>query len=236
MLAGVSVDYYIRLERGNLNGVSERVLDALARAFQLDEAERAHLFDLARATPRTRRRPTRHRVRPGVQRILDALVGAPAFVFNGRLDILAANQLGHALYSETYTDRVRPANYARFLFLNPRATTFCADWDRAADDVVGLLRVAVGRDPHDRSLSDVVGELSIRGNDFRVRWAADNVRFRRAGVEHLHHPYVGDLTLSWELLDLADPGLTLVVYSAEPGTASHDSLNMLASWAATRKG
>jgi hypothetical protein len=170
-----------------------------------------------------------------VQRILDALVGASAFVFNGRLDILAANQLGHALYSEMYTDRVRPANHAHFLFLNPRARTFCSDWDRAADDIVGLLRAEVGRDPHDRSLSDVVGELSIRSNDFRVRWAADNVRFRRAGVGHLRHPYVGDLTLSWELLDLADPGLILLVYSAEPGTTSQDSLNMLASWAATRE-
>jgi transcriptional regulator with XRE-family HTH domain len=237
LLAGVSVDYYTRLERGNLNGASESVLDALARALQLDEAERAHLFDLARAantTTWTRRRPAQQRVRPGVQRILDAMTGAPAFVLNGRLDILAANQLGHALYSEMYSDPARPANHARFLFLNPRATQFWSDWDRAANDTVALLRAEAGRDPYDRALSDLIGELSTRSEEFRVRWAAHNVRSHRTGVKHIHHPHVGDLTLSFEVMELtADTGQTLLVYTPEPNSPSHDALNLLASWTAT---
>lgn len=239
MLTGVSVDYYTRLERGNLSGVSESVLDALAVGLRLDEAERAHLFDLARTAnpaPRARRAGRRpaQQVRPGVRRILDAMAGTPAFILNGRLDILAANQLGHALYSEVYTDPVRPPNSARFLFLNPRATMLWPDWEKAATDTVALLRAEAGRDPYDRALSDLVGMLSTRSEEFRVRWAAHNVRFHRTGVKHLHHPHVGDLELSWEVLDLtADDGLTMLVYTAEPGTASHDALALLASWDAT---
>lgn len=238
LLAGVSADYYTRLERGNLNGVSDSVLDALAQALQLDEAERAHLFDLARAakiTPRSRRRrPAQQRVRPTVQRILDAMTGVPAFVLNGHLDVLAANQLGYALYSEMYQDPARQANHARFLFLEPRATEFWADWDKAANDTVALLRAEAGRDPYDRGLSGLVGELSTRSEEFRVRWAAHNVRFHRTGVKHLHHPLVGDLTLSFEVLDLtADAGQTLLVYTAEPQSASQEALDLLASWAST---
>ena len=179
MLAGVSVDYYTKMERGNLRGVSESVLEALARGLQLDEAERAHLFDLARAagpTPPARRRPGKHRVRPGVQRILDALTGAPALVQNGRLDVLAANRLGFALYSEMDLAPGRPANHARFVFLDSRARGFLLDWERAADDTVAMLRAEAGREPHDRDLSDLVGQLSTRSEDFRVRWAAHNVR------------------------------------------------------------
>ena len=160
LLAGVSVDYYTRLERGNANGVSESVLEAIARALQLDEAEGTHLFHLARAASTKRRRPRRpaqQRVRPVVQRILDAMTGAPAFVRNGRLDILAANQLGYALYSEMYVDQVRPANHARFIFLDPRATTFYIDSERAANDTVALLRAEAGRNPYDKGLSDLVG-------------------------------------------------------------------------------
>ena len=239
MLAGVSVDYYTRLERGNLNGVSDSVLDALARALHLDDAERAHLFDLARAanrTPRTRRRPRQHQVRPGVQRLLDATTSAPAFVLNRRLDILAANQLGYALYSEMYTEPVRPANHARFLFLNPRATDFWSDWERAANDTVALLRAEAGRDPYDRGLSDLGGELSTRSEEFRVRWAAHNVRFHHTGVKHIHHPHVGDLTLSWEVLDLtADSELTILAYTAEPNTASHDAFLRVGRRLPTRK-
>ncbi len=178
LLAGVSVDYYTRLERGNANGVSETVLAALARALQLDEAERTHLFDLARAmrtTPRARRRPAQQRVRPSVQRMLDAMTAAPAFVRNRRLDILAANRLGYALYSELYVDPTRPANTARFVFLDPqRAANFFVDWERAADDAVAILRFEAGRDPYDRGLSDLVGELSTQSETFRTRWAAHN--------------------------------------------------------------
>jgi transcriptional regulator with XRE-family HTH domain len=237
LLAGVSVDYYTRLERGNLGGVSETVLDALARALQLDEAERAHLFDLARAanpTLRTRRRATQQRVRPGVQRILDTMNDAPADVRNGRRDILAANRLGYALYSEMYIDPARPANVARFVFLSPRARAFFPEWERAASDIVANLRTEAGRNPYDRGLSDLVGELSTRSQEFRTRWAAHNVRYHHTGRKHLHHPVVGDLHLTYEVMDLAaDPGLSLVVYSAEPGSASQDGLRLLASWAAT---
>jgi len=238
LLAGVSVDYYARLERGNANGVSETVLAALARALQLDEAERAHLFDLARATrttPRTHRRPARQRVRPSVQRMLDAMTGAPAFVRNRRLDILAANQPGYALYSELYVDPHRPANTARFAFLDPeRAANFFIDWERAADDAVAILRFEAGRDPYDRGLSDLVGELSTQSETFRTRWAAHNVRLHDTGVKHLHHPVVGDLSLTYERMELlADAGLTMYVYTAEPGSKSEEALNLLASWTAT---
>ena len=236
LLAGVSVDYYARLERGNLGGVSEGVLDALAHALQLDEAERGHLFDLARAantTAPTRRRPAPQRVRPGVQRILDAM-DAPADVRNGRRDILAANRLGYALHSELYVDPVRPANVARFVFLSPRAPAFFPDWEGAANDIVANLRTEAGRNPYDRGLSDLVGELSTRSEAFRTRWAAHNVRYHHTGRKRLHHPVIGDLDLTYEVLALpADPGLSLVVYSAEPGSASQDGLELLASWAAT---
>jgi transcriptional regulator with XRE-family HTH domain len=237
MLAGVSVDYYTRLERGNLSGASESVLDALARALQLDEAERAHLFDLARAAgpmARTRRRPTPKRVRPSVQRILDAMTGAPALVQNGRLDILGANRLGQALYSEMYLHPARPLNHARFTFIDPRARDFYPDWDRAANDGVALLRAEAGRNPHDRGLTDLVGELSTQSEEFRIRWAAHNVRSHQTGAKHFHHPVVGDLTLTFEMMQLsADPGLSLLAYSAEPGSRSQDALNLLASWTAT---
>jgi transcriptional regulator with XRE-family HTH domain len=239
LLAGVSIDYYTRLERGNLNGVSDSVLDALAYALQLDEAERAHLFDLAHAantTTRVRRSPAQQqqRVRPSVQRILDAITDAPAYVRNGRRDILAANRLGLALYSEMYVDPARPVNVVRFVFLNPRARLFFLDWKTAANDIVAILRTEAGRNPYDQGLSDLVGELSMRSNEFATRWAAHNVRFHRTGLKDLHHPVVGDLHLTFEAMDLpADPGLALVVYSAEPGSPSADALNLLASWAAT---
>jgi transcriptional regulator with XRE-family HTH domain len=238
LLAGVSVDYYTRLERGNLSGVSEGVLDSLARALQLDEAERAHLFDLARAanaTQRTRRRSAPQRVRPSVQRLLDAITTAPAWVRNARMDFLAANRLGYALYSELFADPVRPANNARFVFLDPRSQRFYVDWERGADDLVAILRTEAGRNPFDRQLSDLVGELSTRSETFRTRWASHNVRFHRTGIKRLHHPVIGDLELTYEAMEFpSDPGLTMFVYTAEPGSASEDALKLLASWAATQ--
>ncbi|HEV7824068.1 MAG TPA: helix-turn-helix transcriptional regulator [Mycobacteriales bacterium] len=238
LLAGVSVDYYTRLERGNLGGVSDGVLEALARALQLDEAERAHLFDLARAAgtapARARRRTSQPRVRPSVRAILDAMTGAPAAVRNGRLDILATNTLGRALYSALYRDPVRPANHARFAFLDPRSRDFWVDWERAANDTVGILRAEAGRNPYDKSLTDLVGELSTRSEDFRTRWAAHNVHLHRTGTKLIDHAVVGRLELMFDNLELpADTGLTMLVYTAEPGSASADALNLLASWAAT---
>ena len=237
LLAGISVEYYTRLERGNARGVSESVLEGIARALQLNEAERAHLIDLVHAantTRPTRRRPTQQRVRPSVQRILDSMTGTPAFVQNGRLDVLYANQLGYALYSEAFHDRVHPANLARFFFLDSRATDFFIEWENVANDIVALLRAEAGRDPYDRALSDLIGELSTRSEEFRVRWAAHNVRFHRTGVKRFHHPLVGYLTLAYEALELpGDPGQTIFAYTAEPNSPSHDALNLLASWSST---
>jgi transcriptional regulator with XRE-family HTH domain len=241
VLAGVSIQYYTRLERGDMNGVSESVLEALTRALQLDDAERAHLLDLARAahpTPaRPRRRHAKPRVRPEVQWTLDAITGAAAFVGNERLDILAANQLGRALFSELYAAPARPVNTARFLFLDPRAEASYGDWDRVATETVAILRSAAGRDPYDRDLSDLVGELATQSAAFRTRWASHNVRFHNAGVKRFNHPVVGELDLSFNRLDLAaDPGLTLFTYAAEPGSRSEDALKLLGSWAATVDG
>lgn len=238
LLAGVSVDYYTRLERGRLSGASGGVLDAIARALQLDEAERAHLFDLAHAqTPEGSRPPSsQQQVRDSVQRILTAMTEAPAYVRNSRLDILATNQLGHALYSELYVDPRRPPNPARFVFLDPRSTGFYVDWDKIANDTVAILRASAGANPYDRALSDLIGELSTRSEDFRSRWAAHNVRLHRTGIKRLRHPVVGHLELAFEALDLpADPGLRITSYTAAPGTASADGLRLLASWAATRE-
>jgi transcriptional regulator with XRE-family HTH domain len=236
LLAGVSVDYYTRLERGSAAGVSESVLEALARALQLDDPERAHLFDLVRAAqpaPRPRRRPPQRHVRPSVQRTLDAIT-TPAFVRNGRMDLLAANRLGRAFYSQHFDSPHRPPNSARFIFLDPRATAFYADWEKVATDAVAVLRSEAGRDPYDRDLSDLVGELSTRSETFRTRWAAHNVRFHDAGSKRFHHPVVGELSLTFETMLLAaDPGLLLFVYTAEVGSRSEEALNLLASWAAT---
>ena len=239
MLSGVSVEYYARLERGDLGGVSDNVLDAISRALQLDEAERAHLFALARSanqTSRPRRKP-QQRVTPGVQRILDGMANAPAFVQNARLDLVAHNRLGHALYAPMLADPVQPANFARFIFFGRRATELFADWDDAADTAVALLRTAAGSDPYDKNLSDLIGELSTRSEEFRTRWATHIVRRHQTGRKRFRHPVVGALDLSYDAMDLsASPGLKLVAYTAEPRSASEDALRLLASWAATLEG
>lgn len=235
-LAGISVEYYKRLERGNASGVSDSVLESLARALRLDDAERAHLFDLARAAnpiaPK-RRRPAQQRVRPVVLRILDSIT-APAIVRNSRVDYLAANPLGRALYAPVFESRERPTNSARFTFFDPAAQEFYVDWERTAKDLVAHLRSEAGRNPYDRGLSDLVGELSTRSEPFRAWWAAHNVRYHRTGTKRLRHPVVGELELAYEVMDLsADDGLTIAAYSAEPGTRSAEALDLLASWSAT---
>ena len=237
-LAGISAEYYTRIERGNARGMSDDVLDGVSRALQLDEAERGHLLDLVR-TANTERPPRRTttplKVRPSLQRIVDAMAGTPAFVRNGRLDILYANPLLAALYSGHFSDPVQPPNTARFTFLDPRARTFYGDWDQAAHDVVAQLRGEAGRNPYDRTLSDLVGLLSTRSDEFRVRWASHDVLVHRSGVKRFHHPLVGDLTLAYERLDLpADSGLVIVTYTAEPGSASEDALRELERWSSTR--
>jgi transcriptional regulator with XRE-family HTH domain len=235
-LAGVSLEYYKRLERGTASGVSDSVLEALARALQLNDAERAHLFDLARAAnpvaPK-RRRPAQQRVRPVLLRILDSM-SAPAIVRNSRVDYLAANPLGRALYAPLFDSREQPPNSARFTFLDPAAQEFYIDWERTAKDLVAHLRSQAGRKPYDRGLSDLVGELSTRSQEFRTWWAAHNVRYHQTGTKRLRHPVVGELELDYEVMDVpADDGLTISVYSAEPGSSSQQALDLLASWTAT---
>ncbi len=169
-----------------------------------------------------------------MQRILDAMTAAPAYVRNGRGDILAANRLGYALYSPLYAGSARPVNTARFVFLDSHAADFFVDWDRVAAEVVAVIRSEAGRDPYDRGLSELVGELSLQSEPFRTQWAAHNVRFHDKGTKRLHHPIVGELTLTFETMQLtADTGLTMAAYTAEPGSKSEEALNLLASWTAT---
>ncbi|WP_370268330.1 helix-turn-helix transcriptional regulator [Streptomyces sp. V4I8] len=238
LLAGVSVDYYVRLERGHLAGASEEVLDAVASALQLDDAERAHLYDLAAAQ---RRRPARRAKRPrgtvpaSVQRVLDAMTDAPAFVRNGRLDVLAINRLGRALYAPLFAaDAPRPVNIARFQFLHPAGRDFFPDWEASLNTTVSLLRTEAGRDPHYSELTGLIGELATRSDEFRTEWAKHNVRLHHTGRKPFRHPEIGDLVLDFDAMALpAQPGLTLTAYSAEPGTAGHDALRLLSAWAAT---
>jgi transcriptional regulator with XRE-family HTH domain len=236
MLAGMSVDYYVRMERGDLAGVSDRVLDSLAIALQLDEAERDHLFALARVSrtePSAGRRTSPRGVRPAIKQVLDAITDTPAWVRNDRQDVIVANHLALALYAPMMADQRRPANQARFIYLDPASREFFANWERAADETAAILRLEASRHPQDKALTELIGELSTQSEAFRKRWAAHNVRFHRSGVKKLRHPVVGDLDLNFEAMELpSDPGLTLMVYTAAPGTASADALRLLALWAA----
>jgi transcriptional regulator with XRE-family HTH domain len=240
MLAGVSVDYYIRMERGGLAGASESVLDALADALRLDEAERTHLFALAResgARGNQRKRTAPASVRPAIQQVLDAMTDAPAWVRNGRHDIVAMNSLARALYTPVLADPRRPANTTRFVYLDPEAAQeFFVDYDRIANDAASMLRLEAGRNPHDKALIELVGELSTRSELFRRRWAQHDVTFHRSGQKRLRYPVVGQLDLDFEGMELASsPGLYLNVYTAAPGTPTADALKLLASWAASQE-
>lgn len=234
-LAGVSVDYYRRLERGHVSGVSELVLEGLAQALQLDDAERAHLFDLARAASPValrRLRPARTTIRPVVQQILDQL-GAPATVANPRHDFVGGNRLGRALYAPLFESAEQPANTARFVFLDMAAVEFYPEWERVASELVASLRSQAGHNPYDRELCDLIGTLTARSPEFRAMWAAHDVRFHNTGSKRIHHPLVGDLDLEYESMALsADAGLVVNVFTAEPGSASQQALDLLASWSA----
>jgi transcriptional regulator with XRE-family HTH domain len=237
VLAGVSVPYYSRLERGDLARASDSVLNALARALRLDAAERAHLIDLARAVqplaPPPRRRPAKERMRPSVQHVLDAITGAAALLLNDRHDILATNPLSRALFLELLDGQERP-NFARFIFLDPRAREFYVDWDTVARDVAAALRANAAHKPDDRALSDLVGELSTRSEEFCREWARHDVRFHNRGIKRLHHSQVGDIELRYEGLQVAsDTGLTIYVYTADPGTRSAEALALIGTLAAT---
>lgn len=236
LIAGMSVDYYIRLERGNLTGVSESVLESLSRALRLDDAEHTHLFDLARSqnmSATTRRKQPTSRVRPTVQRMLDGMT-MPAWVRNGRSDFLAGNAMGRALYSPMFIDLAGTPNTARFAFLDPRGKDFWSDWDLVASDMVAVLRAEAARAPFDKGLTDLIGELSTRSEEFRQRWAAHGVMRHLNGAKRMHHPEVGDLELTYESMELStDTGLTLIVYGAEPGSPSDERLGLLASFVAS---
>jgi len=238
MLAGVSVDYYAKLERGSLGGVSPEVLDALARALKLDEAEVAHLHDLARAAApgarvRARSRAAQTTIRPGLKRLLDT-IDAPAYIANQRKDFLATNALGAAVFAPIIDDPSNQRNNARFTFLNPASRIFYPDWEKGADSIVASLRVAAGQNPHDKPLTDLIGELVTRSDTFRMRWAHHDVRFHRSGTKRIHHPDAGDLELDYEALDLpTDPGLVLFVCAPQPGSPSEERIRLLGSLAAT---
>ena len=235
LLAGVSTDYYTKLERGNLSGVSDSVLEAVARALRLDESERSHLIDLARtasAGGRARRSSRKHHLRAGVQRILDS-IDAPAYVRNDRMDLLGVNRLGRALMPDLEDPAAGRPNLARYMFLDPRARDFYVEWEAVAKDVVASLRIEAGRDPYDRNLTDLIGELSTRSEEFRTWWASHNVKLHRSSTKKMHHPVVGEVELTGEALVLpADPGLTIITYTVEPATPSVEALQFLSSWAA----
>lgn len=240
-LAGVSIEYYTRLERGNLAGASPSVLDGLARALRLDDAERMYLFDLAHAADGTslmtrprRKRAKRWTPRPSVSWALDAIVTGPAFIRNRRMDLLTENAVTRAFFSDVYSGTQQPANLARFHFLDDKAREFYLDWDAVADVVVSALRTEAGRDPYDKDLHDLVGELSTRSDEFRTRWGTHNVRVHSSGTKRFHHPIVGEVTLSYESMDMPnEPDLAFTIYTAEPGSPSAQALRLLASWAAT---
>jgi transcriptional regulator with XRE-family HTH domain len=232
-LAGISVEYLTQLERGNLAGASEAVLEALARALQLDEAERTHLFDLARAASGSRRTAGRRRtthLRPSIQRILDTL-GTPAYARTGRGDIVAANTLCVALYGEILRPGALPLNVARFVFLDPRSQDFFLDWDTVADDTAATLRIQAGQAPTDRHLSDLIGELATRSDAFATRWAKHNVRLHHTATKRLHNAVVGELELTGDALQLPGDDLTLIIYTAPAGSPAQEKLDFLTRWA-----
>jgi len=242
-LAGVSVEYYSKLERGAIGGASASVLESVSRALRLDDVERAHLFDLAHAADgipvsgRPRRRAGRPaQPRRSLELALAAITDAIAVVRDPRQDIIAVNDLGRAFYSPLIGDGGRTPNFARFQFLDPAAHDFYPDWERFAHMCVAIMRAEAGRDPHDKALQDLVGELSMRSDLFRELWAAHDVRVHGAGAKRFHHPIVGDVTLLYEEVALtADPGHVLLIYTAEPGTISQERLQLLASWAAPER-
>lgn len=239
ILAGISNEYYARLERGNLRGVSESVLGALARALQLDEPERIHLFDLARAAapqsggPPTDRAATgqsRAEVRPSIRRLLDSMTATPAYIRNARMDILAANNLCFALYADVLTPEALPLNIARFVFLDPRAPEFFVQWERIADDFTSALRIQAGKSPQDAALNQLVGELATNSTAFSARWARHDVRLHQTATKCLHNTLVGEIELTGDALELLGDGLTLIAYTAEPASRAQQQLDLLASW------
>lgn len=235
-LAGVSIDYYTRFERGRVQNVSDEVLDAVARALRLDEVEQDHLRNLARARRSNKTRPGRAmptRVPAGLQAVLDSIT-APAFVQNGRMDFLAANELGWALYPFADNTGDRPFNVSRFQFLDPRAPDFYRDYDLAVRNNVAMLRASAGKNPHEPGLVRLVGELSTQSELFRSLWAEQDVVQYRRGTKRYHHPAVGDVDFEYETFEMPTyPGLVMLVYTVEPASRTAEAMQLLASWTST---
>lgn len=234
LLTGVSVEYYARMERGDLSGVSPEVLDSLARTLQLDEPETEHLHDLARAaaprSSRPRKKPSAPTIRPSLQRLLDGNSRAPMWIRDRCTNIVTTNPLARALYAPILEDKISQGNTARFIFFNPRAEDFFPEWDYVADEIAATMRNYAGKSPRDKNLTDLIGELVTRSDEFRTRWGQHQVRFHRLGVKRIHHPLVGDLQLDYEALDLpADPGWFLFGHTAEPGSETDERLQILGS-------
>lgn len=240
VLAGVSVEYYTKLERGDLRGVSEEVLEAIASALRMDQAEREHLLDLARTanvgTRARRSRPARQDVRPSLLHLIASITEGAAVLGSMRSEIVGTNPLARALYDPMFRSQAEPPQYGRFIFLDPAAREFYPDWERIADGNVASLRTVAGRRPYDKSITDLVGELSTRSEEFRTRWARHDVRLHIEGLKRIRHPQVGIVELEYNVLDLpADSEHTLTVYTAPPGSGSEEKLRLLASWWASEQ-
>ncbi|MER6723070.1 helix-turn-helix transcriptional regulator [Streptomyces halstedii] len=233
-LAGVSVDYYTRLEQGRSRSASTEVLDALATALRLDDAERSHLHTLARPQPaRRRRRPRPQRVHPATWDLLDTLqqTGHPAFVLGRRLDVLAHNPLAGRLITDFRALPAAERNQARFVFLDPHARELYRDWPRVAADTAAMLRLDAGRHPDDPALGALIGDLSIHSEDFRRFWSDNKVHQRTTGTKDYHHPLVGDLTVTYQALTPGDdPDQILFIYNTEPASPSEAAMRLLARW------
>ena len=238
-LAGVSTEYYTQIERGNVAGVSDEVLQAISRALRLSDDETVHFFDLVRAGAGTRtstrnKRAAVKKLPEGVQALMDGMAGSPAIVLDGNLDILAANPLGRLLYSPLYDRALGRPNFARFIFFDSAAAQVFPEWERSADEAVGLLQAEAARDPHSAAITQIVGELATQSVEFRTRWAAHNVTAHRHGVKRFGHPEFGDLTLTYNVFEVtAAPGLSLVGYTAEPNSPSAQALSIMSSWSVT---
>ena len=228
----MSVDYCARLEQGRSRSASTQVLDAIAGALRLDDAERAHLHTIARPSPVRRRRSTPQRLHPATSTLLTTLDTAfhPAFVLGRWLRVLGQNQLAALLIADFATMPTRDRNQARFVFLEPHARELYVDWDEVATDTVAMLRMDAGRHPDDPELGLLVGELSIRSPEFRSLWARHLVHQRSTGTKRYRPPLVGDLTITYQALTPGDdPEQTLMIYDTEPGSASSHALQLLAA-------
>ncbi|KAB2339163.1 helix-turn-helix domain-containing protein [Actinomadura rudentiformis] len=230
LLAGVSVDYYTRLEQGRARNVSADVLDAVARALGLDADERAYLHNLAKPST-ARKRPSRpQQVRPEMRQALDALSAVPAYIIGRRLDVLAWNQLARLLIADFPALPTAERNMARLVFLDETAHDLYPDWETKARDTVANLRFDAGRHPDDPQLATLIGELSLHSADFRRLWADHNVRGKTRGRKRFAHPQLGELALDYVAMRAPDdPDMTMMIYSAPGGSDAAASLHLLAS-------